>query len=202
MQINIDLNFHYYMEIQSLRIELPPDIQIIVAQSHFIKTVEDVSECLVNCVPNIKYGIAFCEASGPCLVRHSGNDGNLDLLATDYAFRISSGHSLIILIKDAFPINILPRLRDVSEIVNIYCATANPVEIIFVETQLGRAILGVVDGFKSKGIESEKEIEERKRFLRKIGYKMFYTRKIPSGNSSSHELLFLSRSYYALIFLV
>jgi adenosine/AMP kinase len=160
------------MEIQSLRIELPPDIQIIVAQSHFIKTVEDVSECLVNCVPNIKYGIAFCEASGPCLVRHSGNDGNLDLLATDYASRISSGHSLIILIKEAFPINILPRLRDVSEIVNIYCATANPVEIIFVETQLGRAILGVVDGFKSKGIESEKEIEERKRFLRKIGYKM------------------------------
>lgn len=160
------------MEIQSLRIELPPDIQIIVAQSHFIKTVEDVSECLVNCVPNIKYGIAFCEASGPCLVRHSGNDVNLVLLATDYAFRISSGHSLIILIKEAFPINILPRLRDVSEIVNIYCATANPVEIIFVETQLGRAILGVVDGFKSKGIESEKEIEERKRFLRKIGYKM------------------------------
>lgn len=172
MQINIDLYFHYYMEIQSLRIELPPDIQIIVAQSHFIKTVEDVSECLVNCVPNIKYGIAFCEASGPCLVRHSGNDVNLVLLATDYAFRISSGHSLIILIKEAFPINILPRLRDVSEIVNIYCATANPVEIVFVETQLGRAILGVVDGFKSKGIESEKEIEERKRFLRKIGYKM------------------------------
>jgi uncharacterized protein len=87
------------MEIQSLRIEPPPDTQIIVPQSHFIKTVEDVSECLVNCVPNIKYGIAFCEASGPCLVRHSGNDGNLDLLATDYAFRISSGHSLIILIK-------------------------------------------------------------------------------------------------------
>jgi uncharacterized protein len=160
------------MEIQSLRIELPPDIQIIVAQSHFIKTVEDVSECLVNCVPNIKYGIAFCEASGPCLVRHSGNDGNLDQLATDCAFKISSGHCLIILIKEAFPINILPRLRDVSEIVNIYCATANPVEIIYVETQLGRAILGVVDGFKSKGIESEKEIEERKRFLRKIGYKM------------------------------
>jgi uncharacterized protein len=160
------------MEIQSPRIEPPPDTQIIVPQSHFIKTVEDVSECLVNCVPNIKYGIAFCEASGPCLVRHSGNDGNLDLLATDYAFRISSGHSLIILIKEAFPVNILPRLREVSEIVNIYCATANPTEIIFVETEQGRAILGIVDGFKSKGIESEKEIEERKWFLRKIGYKM------------------------------
>ena len=160
------------MEIQSLRIELPTDTQIMVAQSHFIKTVEDVSECLVNCVPNIKYGIAFCEASGPCLVRHSGNDRNLDLLAADYAFKLSAGHSLIILIREAFPINILPRLRDVSEIVNVYCATANPIEIIFVETEQGRAILGVVDGLKSKGIESETDIEERKQFLRKIGYKM------------------------------
>ena len=160
------------MEIQSLRIELPTDTQIMVAQSHFIKTVEDVSECLVNCVPNIKYGIAFCEASGPCLVRHSGNDRNLDLLAADYAFKLSAGHSLIILIREAFPINILTRLRDVSEIVNVYCATANPIEIIFVETEQGRAILGVVDGFKSKGIESETDIEERKQFLRKIGYKM------------------------------
>ena len=160
------------MEIQSLRIELPTDTQIMVAQSHFIKTVEDVSECLVNCVPNIKYGIAFCEASGPCLVRHSGNDRNLDLLAAEYAFKLSAGHSLIILIREAYPINILPRLRDVSEIVNIYCATANPIEIIFVETEQGRAILGVVDGFKSKGIESETDIEERKQFLRKIGYKM------------------------------
>ena len=160
------------MEIQSLRIELPTDTQIMVAQSHFIKTVEDVSECLVNCVPNIKYGIAFCEASGPCLVRHSGNDRNLDLLAADYAFKLSAGHSLFILIREAFPINILPRLRDVSEIVNAYCATANPIEIIFVETEQGRAILGVVDGFKSKGIESETDIEERKQFLRKIGYKM------------------------------
>ena len=160
------------MEIQSLRIELPTDTQIMVAQSHFIKTVEDVSECLVNCVPNIKYGIAFCEASGPCLVRHSGNDRNLDLLAADYAFKLSAGHSLLILIREAFPINILPRLRDVSEIVNVYCATANPIEIIFVETEQGRAILGVVDGLKSKGIESETDIEERKQFLRKIGYKM------------------------------
>jgi uncharacterized protein len=160
------------MEIQSLRIVLPADTQIMVAQSYFIKTVEDVSECLVNCVPNIKYGIAFCEASGPCLVRHSGNDRNLDLLAADYVFKLSAGHSLIILIREAFPINILPRLRDVSEIVNVYCATANPIEIIFVETEQGRAILGVVDGFKSKGIESETDIEERKQFLRKIGYKM------------------------------
>ena len=145
--------------------------KLLLAQSHFIKTVEDVSECLVNCVPNIKYGIAFCEASGPCLVRHVGNDSSLELLATDYAFKISAGHSLVILIKNAYPINILPRLKDVPEIANIYCATANPIEVIFVETEQGTAILGVVDGFKSKGVEAETDIEERKQFLRKIGYK-------------------------------
>jgi uncharacterized protein len=160
------------MELQSLRIELPPDAQLILAQSHFVKTVEDVSECLVNCVPNIKYGIAFCEASGPCLVRHAGNDSTLELLATDYAFKLSAGHSLIILLKDAFPINILPRLKDVAEIVSIYCATANPIEVIFVETEQGRAILGVADGFRSKGVEADTDIEDRKQFLRKIGYKI------------------------------
>lgn len=160
------------VELQSSKIELPADIQIILAQSHFIKTVEDVSECLVNCVPNIKFGIAFCESSGPCLVRHAGNDSNLELLATDYAYKLSAGHSLIILVKEAYPINILPRLKEVPEIVNIYCATANPIEVIFIETEQGRAILGVVDGFKSKGIETEENIEERKQFLRKIGYKI------------------------------
>jgi uncharacterized protein len=160
------------MELQALKIEPPTDTQIILAQSHFIKTVEDVSECLVNCVPNIKYGIAFCEASGLCLVRHAGNDSSLELLATDYAFKLSAGHSLIILIREAFPINVLPRLRDVPEIANVYCATANPIEVILVGTEQGRAILGIVDGFKSKGVEGETDIEERKQLLRKIGYKM------------------------------
>ena len=160
------------MELQSLKIELPTDTQIILAQSHFIKTVEDVSECLVNCVPNIKYGVAFCEASGPCLVRHSGNDSSLELLATDYAFKLSAGHSLIILIKEAFPINVLPRLKDVPEIVNIYCATANPIEIILVEAEHGRAIVGVADGYRPKGVEADTDIEDRKQFLRKIGYKV------------------------------
>ena len=160
------------MELQSLKIELPTDAQLILAQSHFVKTVEDVSECLVNCVPNIKYGIAFCEASGPCLVRHAGNDSTLELLATDYAFKLSAGHSLIILLKDAFPINILPRLKDVPEIVSIYCATANPIEVIFVETEQGRAVLGVADGFRSKGVEADTDIEDRKQFLRKVGYKI------------------------------
>lgn len=160
-----------YMEIKSLKIEPPSDVQFILAQSHFIKTIEDVSECLINCVPGIKFGCGFCEASGPCLVRHAGNDEVLEKLATEYSYSISAGHSLVILLKDAFPINILPRLKDVPEIVNIYCATSNPVEIIFVETEQGRAILGVADGFKPKGIETDNDIDERKKFLRKIGYK-------------------------------
>ena len=160
------------MEMQILKITPPPDVQIILGQSHFIKTVEDVSECLVNCVPNIKFGIGFCEASGPCLVRHAGNDTTLDLLATDYAYKLSAGHCIVILIRDAYPINVLTRLKDVSELVNIYCATANPIEVIFIETEQGRAILGVVDGFKSEGIETESDVEDRKRFLRTIGYKM------------------------------
>jgi uncharacterized protein len=160
------------MNIQSLRIELPADVQVILAQSHFIKTIEDVSECLVNCVPGIKYGIGFCEASGACLVRHAGNDANLEIIATDYAYKLSSGHSLVILIRDAYPINILPRLREVPELVTIYCATANPIEVIFTETEQGRAILGVVDGYKSKGIETERDVSDRKNFLRRIGYKL------------------------------
>ncbi len=161
------------MQIQTLKIEkLPEGSQIIIAQSHFIKTVEDVAECLVNCVPNIKFGLAFCEASGPCLVRHMGNDEVLDKQAVEYAYKLSAGHSLIILIKEAYPINILSRLREVPEIVNIFCATSNPIEIIFIETGIGRAILGIVDGFMPKGIENEKDISDRRDFLRIIGYKV------------------------------
>lgn len=170
-QINTVKLMNKIMEIQSFKIELPADVNIILAQSHFIKTVEDVSECLVNSVPNIKFGIGFCEASGMCLVRHTGNDGDLEILATDYAYKLAAGHSLVVLMRDAFPINILPRLKDVPELVNIYCATANTVEVIFVETEQGRAILGVVDGFKPKTIETEKDVADRKRFLREIGYK-------------------------------
>jgi hypothetical protein len=152
------------MEIRILKIELPSDVQIILGQSHFIKTVEDVSECLVNCVPNIKFGIGFCQASGPCLVRHAGNDADLDILATNYAYKLSAGHCIVIL-RDAYPINILTRLREVPELVNIYCATGNPIEVIFIETEQGRAILGVVDGFKPKGIETEKVVEDGKHLL-------------------------------------
>ena len=159
------------MEINKIKIEPSKDTQIIVAQSHFIKTVEDVYECLMNCVPNIKFGIAFCEASEQCLVRYDGNDEELKKDAIQYAFSLSAGHSLIILIKNAFPINVLSMLKSVPEIVNIYCATANPIEIIYIDTDQGRAIIGIVDGYKPKGIENEDNIIERKNFLRKIGYK-------------------------------
>lgn len=159
------------MEINKIKIEPSKDTQIIVAHSHFIKTVEDVYGCLMNCVPNIKFGIAFCEASGQCLVRHDGNDEELKKESTQYALSLSVGHSLIILIKNAFPINVLSMLRAVPEIVNIYCATANPIEIMYIETDQGRAIIGIVDGYKPKGIEDEDNIIERKTFLREIGYK-------------------------------
>lgn len=160
------------MELLSVKIEPPEDSQLILAQSHFIKTVEDVHECMVNSVPSIKFGISFCEASGPCLIRHQGNDDYLEKLATEYAHRIGSGHSLVIVMRNAYPLNVLPRLRDVPELVNIYCATANPIEVIIAETEQGRAILGVVDGYIPKGTEDNNEQEERKKFLRKIGYKM------------------------------
>jgi adenosine/AMP kinase len=160
------------MELLSVKLQPPEDSQLILAQSHFIKTVEDVHECMVNSVPNIKFGISFCEASGPCLIRHQGNDDALEKLATEYAHKIGAGHGLVIIIRNAYPINILTRLREVPELVNIYCATANPIEVIIAETEQGRAILGVVDGYAPKGIEDQKDVENRKNFLRKIGYKM------------------------------
>jgi hypothetical protein len=126
---------------------------------------------MVNSVPGIAVGISFCEASGPCLIRHQGNDGELEKLAIEYANRIGAGHSLVIIIRNAYPLNVLTRLRDVPELVNIYCATANPVEVVVAETEGGRAILGVADGSKPKGIEGPQDQEERRLFLRKIGYK-------------------------------
>lgn len=160
------------MELQSVKLQPPDGVQLILAQSHFIKTVEDVYECLVNCTPDIRFGIAFCEASGPCLVRRAGNDSELERLAVEYISSIGSGHGLLILMKNAFPINVLSRLKEVPEVVSIFCATANPVEVIVAETSQGRAILGVVDGYKPKAVEGENDIAERKQFLRKIGYKL------------------------------
>jgi adenosine/AMP kinase len=160
------------IEIKKVEIKTPEECNLILGQSHFIKTVEDLHEIMVETVPEIKFGLAFCESSGPCLVRKSGNDEKLEKLAAKTAFDLSAGHCFVIFIKNAYPINILNKIKNLSEVCNIYCATANPVQTIIAETEQGRGILGVVDGSKSKGIETEKDIKERKEFLRKIGYKL------------------------------
>lgn len=159
------------MEIKTVRIEPQEDLNLILGQSHFIKTVEDIYEAIVNTVPQAKFGVAFAEASGDCLVRHAGNDEELEELAAETMLEIGAGHSFIVFLRDAFPINVLQRIKDVPEVVNIYCATANPVEVIIAETEQGRGILGVIDGSRPEGIEDEEDITERKRFLRLIGYK-------------------------------
>jgi hypothetical protein len=160
------------MEMKTVRLEVPEGCQLVLGQTHFIKSVEDLHECLVNSVPGIKFGVGFCESSGPCLVRHSGNDEGLERLAAEKAFELSSGHCFVILMRDAYPINVLNAVKQVPEVCSIFCATANPVEIIIAETEQGRGILGVIDGFKSRGIEGAKDVAERKEFLRKIGYKL------------------------------
>jgi adenosine/AMP kinase len=160
------------MELLTVKIDKPEDSNVILGQSHFIKTVEDLHEALVNSVPNIKFGLAFCEASGPCLVRASGNDDGLKELAQKNAFALSAGHTFIILVRDAFPLNILGAIKQTPEVCSIFCATANPVEVVVAETEQGRGVLGVVDGYASKGIETEDDVAERKEFLRKIGYKL------------------------------
>ncbi len=160
------------MDIKSIKIQKPDDINLILGQSHFIKTVEDLHEAMVNAVPGIRFGLAFCESSGPCLVRHSGTDPELIEVAKSNAFSLSAGHSFIILLRNTYPINVLNAIKNVPEVCRIFCATANPVEVIIVESEQGRGILGVIDGLKSKGIETDKDIEDRKAFLRKIGYKI------------------------------
>jgi hypothetical protein len=145
---------------------------MILGQSHFIKTVEDLHEALVTSVPGIKFGLAFCESSGPALVRWSGTDDELIELARRNAFELGAGHAFLIFLRDCFPINVLNAVKDVPEVCRIYCATANPVEVVIAETEQGRGILGVIDGVRSKGIEAEEQIRERKEFLRKIGYKL------------------------------
>ncbi|MEM5782129.1 MAG: adenosine-specific kinase [Candidatus Aenigmatarchaeota archaeon] len=159
------------MEIKTLKLKVPEGSNVIIGRSHFIKSVEDIHECLTNCVPNIKFGLAFCEASGKCLVRYSGNDEELEELAKEKALEMACGHTFIIFIKNAYPINILPRLKEVPEVVEIYVATSNPIELVIAETEQGRTILGIIDGFKPKGTEKEEDVKERKEFLRKIGYK-------------------------------
>ena len=160
------------LEFKTVKVDVPKDCNVIFGMAHFIKTVEDLYEALVNSVPGITFGLGFCEASGPCLVRHEGNEDELRRLAADKAFEIACGHSFIIYLKNAFPLNVLGKIKAVPEVCTVYAATANPLEIIVVETKQGRGVIGVVDGYKSKGIEAENDIVDRQRFLRKIGYKL------------------------------
>lgn len=161
------------MELSMVAVQKPDAINFILGQSHFIKTVEDMHEALVTAVPSIKFGLAFCEASGACLIRWSGTDDQMIELAKQNALALSAGHSFIVFLGEGFfPINVLHAVKNVPEVVQIFCATANPTQVIMAETEQGRGILGVVDGFKSKGIEDSEGISWRKGFLRKIGYKL------------------------------
>lgn len=160
------------MELTTLRIEKPEATNFILGQSHFIKTVEDIHEAVVQTNPNMKFGLGFCESSGPALVRWTGNDNALIELAKKNALALSCGHSFILFMEAGFPVNILNVIKNVPEVCHIYCATANPVEVIVAETPQGRGILGVIDGMKSKGIETEADIKARKEMLRKFGYKL------------------------------
>lgn len=160
------------MELKTVKIEKPDELNMILGMSHFIKTVEDIFEAMTNSVPGVKFGVAFCEASMECLVRYEGTDEALVELARKNAYALSAGHSFIIFMKDIFPINVLGAIKQVPEVCNIFCATANPVEVIIAETEQGRGILGVIDGFPSKGIENEEDIKKRRDLLRMISYKL------------------------------
>ena len=160
------------MDTVVVNVRVPEGQNVILGQSHFIKTVEDLFEALVNAVPSIQFGLAFCESSGPCLVRVEGNDESLQQLASQTAVKLSAGHTFIIFMKNAFPINVLDKVKTVPEVCNIFLATANPFQVILAQTDQGRGVLGVVDGYASKGVETSKDVQERKMFLRKIGYKL------------------------------
>lgn len=159
------------MQILTIPIIKPDDVNVIVGQAHFIKTVEDLYETIVVSVPTMKFGLAFCEASGACKVRLEGNDEVLKKLAATAALDIGAGHVFVIMIRDGFPINILNQIKNIVEVCNIFAATANPLEVIVADNGTGRGVLGVIDGLKPKGIENEQDIVWRKEFLRKIGYK-------------------------------
>jgi adenosine/AMP kinase len=159
------------MELFTIPIQKPDDLNFILGQSHFIKTVEDIHEAIVSTNPSMKFGLAFCEASGPALIRKSGNDQRLTDLAAANALAVACGHSFIIFMEGGFPVNILNTIKLVPEVCTIYCATANPAEVIVAESPLGRGILGVIDGMKPRGVETSADATGRKNFLRKIGYK-------------------------------
>ena len=159
------------MELLSVRLDVPEGGNVIVGQTHFIKTVEDLYEAIVTTVPQMKFGIAFNEASGPCLTRVDGNDESLKALAARNATRIGAGHTFVIAMRDGYPINVLNRIKDVPEVCGIFCATANPVEVVVAQTAQGRGVLGVVDGSSPAGVETDEDAAKRRQFLRAIGYK-------------------------------
>jgi hypothetical protein len=159
------------MELETVRIDKPEGLNIVLGQTHFIKSAEDIYEAIVNTVPQARFGVAFCEASTKCLVRVEGNDEQMKEIASKNALRIGAGHSFIVAMKDAYPINILRALRDVPEVCHIICASANDVEVVIAKNKTGRGILGVIDGEKPSGMETEADVAERRQFLRKIGYK-------------------------------
>jgi len=160
------------MEFKTVKMEIPEGANIIIGQTHFIKAAEDLYEVMVNSVPGMKFGLAFCEASGPCLIRAEGNVEKLKSIAIKNARFLSAGHSFVILFKDAFPVNVLNDIKNCREVCSIFCATANPVEVIIAETEQGRGIMGVIDGFRPKGVEGEKDVKVRREFLRKMEYKL------------------------------
>lgn len=160
------------MELHVVPVDKPDDMNVIVGQAHFIKTVDDIHEALVGVSPALRFGVAFCEASGPCLVRRSGNDEALVEMATTNALAIAAGHSFVVFLREGYPVNVLNQLRQVPEVCGIFCASANPVEIVVAESDLGRGIVGVIDGRPPVGVESEADVAERRRLLRTIGYKL------------------------------
>jgi uncharacterized protein len=159
------------MELQLVPLEIPEGGNLILGQTHFIKTVEDIYEAIVNTVPQMKFGVAFNEASGPCLTRVDGNDETLKSMATRNATALAAGHIFVVVLRDGYPINILKRIQDVPEVCSIYCATANPVQAVVADGGEGRGVLGVIDGFRPKGVETAEDAEKRRGFLRMIGYK-------------------------------
>jgi hypothetical protein len=160
------------MELHVVRIEKPEDLNVVIGQAHFVKTVEDLHEALVGTSSHLHFGVAFCEASGKCLVRRSGNDEELVELAVRNARAIGAGHCFVALLREGYPVNVLNQLKLVPEVCSIYCATANAVEVVVAETVLGRGVLGVIDGSVPVGVETEDDVAERKALLRSIGYKL------------------------------
>jgi len=159
------------MELKTVPLEIPEGVNLILGQTHFIKTVEDVYEAMVTSVPQARFGVAFNEASGPCLTRVDGNDDELKALAVRNAGALAAGHIFILVMRDAYPINVLGRIKDVPEVCSIYCATANPAEAVIAETAQGRGVLGVIDGVPPKAVETPADADQRRSFLRMIGYK-------------------------------